>query len=247
MPVEYVILLLAGGLVAGFVNTVAGGGSVVTIPILIELFSGDAVLANGTNRVAILLQNIVGVGRFKKAGMLPWRRILGVIPAVILGATAGAWLGTEVSPATMKRVFGVVVLLVAATVLFKPSRWLGGKERTIPEPWRSLVFFGIGFYGGFIQAGVGFLLLFGLVLGEGMDLVRGNAAKLLLILLYIPVTVLLFWGTNNVNLLAGLVLGVGNMSGAFIAARLAIKKGAGWIRWVIVVAAVGAAVRMLFL
>jgi uncharacterized protein len=246
MTVTQVVLLLVGGLAAGFINTVAGGGSVLTIPILIEIL-GDAVLANGTNRIAILLQNVVAVGGFKKAGMLPTKRVLPLIPSVVLGAVAGAWLASSVvKPEAMERIFGVVVLLVAGMVVLKPSKWLGGHERSIPEPWRSIAFFGIGFYGGFVQAGVGFLLLAGLVLGSGLDLIRGNAAKLLLVLLYIPVTLLLFWGAGQVNWVAGLVLAVGNMSGALLATVLAVKKGAGWIRWVLVGAAVLAATRMLF-
>ena len=239
------ILLLLGGVAAGFINTLAGGGSVLTIPLLIEILGGNAVLANGTNRIAILLQNVVGVGGFKRAGMLPWKQVKPLIPATLLGAVAGAWLGTVIDPAAMKRVFGVVVLLVALTVIIKPSKWLGGQEKSIPEPWRFLAFFGIGFYGGFIQAGVGFLLLAGLVLGGGMDLVRGNAAKLTLVLLYTPLTLLLFWQAKQVDLVAGLVRACGNMTGAVIATRLAVKKGAAWIRWVLVGAAVLAAGRML--
>ena len=146
----------------------------------------------------------------------------------------------------MKRVFALVVLLVAASVLVKPSRWLGGHESRLREPWRTLLFFAGGFYGGFVQAGVGFILLAGLVLGGGLDLVKGNAAKLLLVLVYTPISLALFAYSGNVDWLAGLVLGAGNATGAFVAASLALKKGAaGWIRWVVVVAAVAAAARML--
>jgi uncharacterized membrane protein YfcA len=242
-----VIALLGGGFVAGFVNTVAGGGSVITIPILIEVLGGNAVLANGTNRVAILLQNIVGVTAFKKGGKLEFKRVLPVVPALLLGSVAGAWLGTEISPGAMKKVFALVILLVAAMVVVKPKRWLGGREASLREPWRFLVFFAAGFYGGFIQAGVGFILLAGLVLGGGFDLVKGNAAKLLLVLIYTPVTLLLFANARAVDLAAGLVLGVGNMTGALVATNLAIKRGAGWIRWVLLAAALGAAARMLLL
>ncbi len=247
MTVPLALLLFLGGIVAGFINTLAGGGSALTIPLLIEILGGNAVLANGTNRIAILLQNVVAVRGFKKAGLLPWRQVMPVVPAVILGAVGGAWLGAlVVKPEVMQKVFGVVVLLVALTVIIKPSNWLGGHERTMPEPWRSIAFFGIGFYGGFIQAGVGFLLLAGLVLGGGMGLVRGNAAKLFLVLVYTPVTLLLFWQADQVDLTAGLILACGNMTGAVVATRLAIRKGAGWIRWVLVGAAVVAAGRMLF-
>ena len=138
-----------------------------------------------------------------------------------------------------------VVVLVAASVLVKPSRWMGGTQLRLHQPWRWLVFLAVGFYGGFVQAGVGFLMLAGLVLGSGFGLVKGNAAKVALILLYTPLALILFASADHVDLAVGLVLGVGNMTGAWIASNLAIKKGAGWIRWVLVVTAVAAALRML--
>lgn len=243
MDLPTILLLLGGGVVAGFVNTVAGGGSVVTLPILVEILGAN--VANGTNRVAILLQNVAGTAGFTKAKKVPWRAVLPLIPALVAGAAAGAWVATLISPGAMKRVFAFVVVLVAASVLVKPSRWLGGAESRLPEPWRSLAFFGIGFYGGFVQAGVGFLLLAGLVLGTGLDLVRGNAAKVFLVLIYTPVALAMFWGRDQVAWVPGLVMGAGNAAGALLATFLAVKKGAGWIRWVLALAAVGAAVRML--
>jgi uncharacterized membrane protein YfcA len=243
MSIASALALLGAGLVAGFVNTVAGGGSVVTIPVLVELF--DASIANGTNRIAILMQNIVGVARYHGGGAVPWKRVLPLVPAVLVGAVAGAWVATRIDADAMQRVFAFVIVLVAASVLIKPSRWEGGTEPRLHEPWRSIVFAAIGFYGGFVQAGVGFLILGGLVIGGGLGLIKGNAGKVLLILLYTPVALLLFAGADQVNLQAGLVLGVGNMTGAFLASTLALKRGAGWIRWVLVIAAVAAALRML--
>jgi uncharacterized membrane protein YfcA len=245
LPVETAILLVGAGLVAGFVNTVAGGGSVVSIPVLVMAFHGDANLANGTNRVAILLQNVAAVTAFQKGKKVPWRRVLPVLPAVLIGALGGAWLGTVVHPEAMRKVFAFVIVLVAASVLVKPSKWLGGTEARLREPWRTLVFLAAGFYGGFVQAGVGFLLLAGLVLGGGLDLVKGNAAKLVLVLLYTPLALVLFATADKVDLTAGLVLAAGNVGGALLATTLAVKKGAGWIRWVLVVAAAGAAAKML--
>lgn len=245
MDVFTVLLLLGGGLVAGFVNTVAGGGSVITLPILMEIPGISAPVANGTNRIAILLQNVAAVAGYRKGGVLEVRRILPLLPAVLVGAVAGAWTATRISPEAMKSVFAGVIVLVALSVLVKPSRWLGGSERRITEPWRSLAFLGIGFYGGFVQAGVGFLLLAGLVLGGGFDLVKGNAAKVLIVLIYTPLTLLLFARAQQVDLVAGLVLAGGNVTGALLATFFAVKKGAGWIRWVLVIAAVGAALRML--
>lgn len=239
-----VVALLAAGLAAGFVNTVAGGGSVISLPVLVELVGAS--VANGTNRVAILLQNIVAVSSFHQGKKVPWRFVLPLLIPTLAGAGVGAWVATLLSAAAMKRVFAVVIVLVALSVLVRPSRWMREGESRLREPWRSVAFFGIGLYGGFVQAGVGFLMLAGLVLGGGLGLVRGNAAKVVLILAYTPLALFLFFRAGQVDLAAGLILGIGNMAGALVASRLAIAKGAGWIRWVLAVAAVAAAGRMLF-
>ena len=243
MSLGTVLLLLGGGVVAGFVNTVAGGGSVVTIPILVEIVGAS--VANGTNRIAILMQNLVGVARFQRGGAIQWSEVWPLAPPVVVGALGGAYVATTIPAETMRRVFAFVIVMVALSVLIKPSRWEGGADRRLHQPWRWLAFLAVGFYGGFVQAGVGFLMLAGLVLGGGFGLVKGNAAKVTLILLYTPLVVILFASADQVDLAVGLVLGLGNMTGAWIASSLAIKKGAGWIRWVLILAAIAAALRML--
>ncbi len=243
MTLGTVLLLLVGGTAAGFVNTVAGGGSVVTLPILVEVVGAS--VANGTNRIAILMQNLVGVAGFQRGKAIPWPEVWPLVPPVVLGAVGGAYVATTISTEAMQRVFAFVVVLVAGSVLVKPSRWLGGHEPRLRGPVRWLAFLGVGFYGGFVQAGVGFLMLAGLVLGGGFGLVKGNAAKVTLILLYTPLVLILFASADQVDLGVGLVLGSGNMAGAWIASNLAVKKGAGWIRWVLIVAAIAAALRML--
>ena len=238
---DAVILILGGG-AAGFINTLAGGGSAITIPILNEMVGIS--VANGTNRIAVLAATITGAAGFQKGKAIPWQRLAPLIPPVLIGAGLGAWAATHTDPDLLKRVFAVVLLLVAGSVVARPSRWVEERDATLHEPWRSLAFVAIGFYGGFVQAGVGFLLLAGLVLGGGLTLVNGNAAKVVLVLAYTPVALLLFAQAAQVDWTVGLVLASGQMTGAWIAARLAVKKGASWIRWVLVAAAVVAAVRL---
>jgi uncharacterized membrane protein YfcA len=239
------ILLVVGGFAAGFINAVAGGGSAITLPVLVELL-GDAVLANGTNRIAILLQNVSGVTRFQRSGKVPWKDLRPLILPTLIGALVGAWLATLVEPEVMERVFGIVVLLVALSVVFKPSRWEGDGVNRLRGPLRFVVFLALGLYGGFVQAGVGFLFIAALVVYGGMDLVTGNAAKLTLIAVYTAFALGTFIWAGQVNFLAGFVLAAGNMTGAWVAAHVAVEKGAGWIRWVLFAAASIAAVRMLF-
>jgi uncharacterized membrane protein YfcA len=243
MSLGTVLLLLAAGMVAGFVNTVAGGGSVVTLPVLVEIVGAS--VANGTNRIAILMQSLAGLAGYQRGKAVPWHAVWPLIPPMLLGAVSGAYVATTISSETMRRVFAFVVLLVAVLVFVKPSRWIGEAEPRLHQPWRWLVFLAAGFYGGFVQAGAGFLMLAGLVLGGGLGLVNANAAKVALILLYTPLVLVLFAFADQVDLAVGLTLGVGNMTGAWISAHLAVRKGAGWIRWVLIVAAVAAAIRML--
>ncbi|MEM6675732.1 MAG: sulfite exporter TauE/SafE family protein, partial [Planctomycetota bacterium] len=206
----------------------------------------DVLEQNGTLRVAVLFQNIVGLRGYARGGAVPWREVRPLIAPIVFGAVAGAWAATEVSSAAMRRAFAIAVVLVALSALVDPAKWTSGGKARLRGPWRTLSFVGIGLYGGFVQAGVGFPLLAGLVLGMGFDLVRGNAAKVLLILCYAPAVLLLFARADQVHWTAGLVLAAGSMGGAFTASRLAVREGASrWIRWVVVVAAVGAALRML--
>ena len=238
------IVLIAAGAAAGFINALAGGGSAITIPILTELVGINT--ANGTNRVAILLANLTAIAGYQKGEAVPWRRVSVLLLPTVIGAAAGAWLSTITPPSVLRMAFAAVLLLVAASVVVRPSRWLEDREAVLHEPWRSIVFFGIGFYGGFVQAGVGFILLAGLVLGAGMNLVNGNAAKVVLIAAYSPIAILLFARASQVDLAIGAVLAAGQMSGAWAGSRLAVLKGAAWIRWVLVAAALVAAARLAF-
>ena len=241
-PLDGLVLVL-GGLVAGFINTLAGGGSAITIPILNELVG--ITTANGTNRIAILAANLGAIAGFQRGKAIPWGRVMPLIPPTVFGAALGAWAASHTDPEVLKRVFAVVLLLVALSVVAKPSRWVEERDAALAEPWRTLAFLAIGFYGGFVQAGVGFLLLAGLVLGGGLSLVNGNAAKVVLVAAYTPVALLFFARAAQVDWTVGAVLATGQMTGAWIAARLAVARGANWIRWVLVAAAIVAAIRLL--
>ena len=239
------VLLVLGGMASGFINTLAGGGSAITIPILTEIL-GDVNVANGTNRIAIMLANIGAVAGFQRGKAVPWDVVRKVAIPAGVGAIAGAWVATIISAGAMRRVFAVVILLVALSVLYRPQRWIHEREDSLREPWRSVLFFAIGWYGGFLQAGVGLLWLTALVLGGGLDLVRGNAAKVALIAIYTPLTIVVFARAAQVDVAVGAVLAIGQVSGAVLASQLAIAKGAAWVRWVLLGAAIVAAIRLGF-
>ena len=239
--------VIAAGFLAGFINTLAGSGSLVTLPLLI--FAGlPANIANGTNRVAILLQNVVAVGSFRQQKVLSFRRgLILAVPAVI-GAVIGAQIAADLDEIVMRRIIGGLMVVMLIVLIVRPKRWFASMpERLDRNPgWvQYLIFFAIGLYGGFIQAGVGIFLLAGLVLGAGYDLVRANAVKLLIVLCFTGFALGVFFLNDQVRWSVGLVLAVGNMSGAWVASRMAVKRGAVFVRWVLIVVVVVSAILLL--
>ncbi len=239
--------IVGAGFIAGFINTLAGSGSLVTLPLLI--FIGlPATVANGTNRVGILLQNVVSSSSFSRSGVLDLRGtiILG-IPA-ILGSILGAQIAVNLDEVLMRRAIGVVMVLMLFVILLRPKRWLKGELEALegrPSLLHLVVFFGIGMYGGFIQAGVGIFLLAGLVLGVGYDLVRANAVKNGIVLLFTVSAILVFIRNDQVNWVVGLVLAIGNMLGAWVAARVAVDRGAVWVRRLLIAVVIVSAANLL--
>ncbi len=232
------LAVIGVGLLAGFINTLAGSGSLITLPFL--MFLGlPANVANGTNRIAILLQNVVSVGGFRQQKILSYREgLLFALPAVA-GAMVGARIAVHLDEEVMRKTIGVLLVIMIFIILYKPNRWLKGKD--IPLSRRRKVFlvflfFLIGIYGGFIQAGVGFFLLAGLVIGAGANLVKANALKVFIILLYTPLALAFFMYYHQVNYVLGLVLAVGNMTGAWLGTRVAVSWGPRFVRIILLLA-----------
>ncbi|MBN2669773.1 MAG: sulfite exporter TauE/SafE family protein [Bacteroidales bacterium] len=229
-----IILILAGG-VAGFINTIAGSGSLITLPLL--MFMGlDANVANGTNRIAILLQNVVGVKSFHNQKLIDKKNSLKLLLPSVVGSIVGANLAIELNETIMKQTIAGLLIIMFFIILFKPEKWVksqAGEVKAKSTFFQWIVFFAIGVYGGFIQAGVGFFLLSGLVLSVGYDLIRANAMKLLIVLAYTPIALLIFIFHEQINYTLGFILAIGNMIGAYIAAKFASKIGAKYIRYIL--------------
>lgn len=228
----YYPIIIGSGLIAGFINTLAGSGSLVTLPVLIFL-GLPANIANGTNRIAILLQNVIGVTSFRQLNILDIKGVylLG-IPA-LLGSLVGASIAVNIDEATLKIFLGIIMTIMLFVILYRPNRWLGSRQNnnyTKLKFREFVIFFTIGIYGGFIQAGVGILLLSGLVLGIGYDLVRANAVKVGIVLLFTVGALSVFIVNKQIDWGLGLTLAIGNMLGARIAVRTSAKKGAVWAR-----------------
>ncbi|OFY57590.1 MAG: hypothetical protein A2Y87_05395 [Bacteroidetes bacterium RBG_13_46_8] len=243
----YILVVLAG-LVAGFINTLAGSGSLITLPLL--MFLGlPANVANGTNRISILLQSLVGSAGFVKHRQLDLKTGLWLAVPTVIGSVAGALFALELNDRMMKRAIGILLVVMFFMVLFKPDIWLKGKQSggSARINWVTiLIFFVIGLYGGFIQAGVGFFLLGGLVMGAGFDLIKANALKNLLVFLYTPFALAVFIVNQQVDYKAGLILALGSMTGAWIATKIAVGRGTAFVRYVLLIAILGSAVKLIF-
>ncbi len=232
-----VVLVIAAGILVGFINTLAGSGSVITLPLLIFL-GLPANVANGTNRIAVLLQSIVGVRGFQRQKYLDTKNGWGPVISAVIGSLIGASIAIELNDEIMEKIIGVVMVLMFFVIIYKPDKWIKSHVNNDTRkfsPLQLVIFFFIGIYGGLVQAGVGIFLLSALVLGAGYDLVRANGLKLLIVSLYTPVALAIFIYSGQVNFIWGLILGAGNMVGAVLATRFAVSWGPKFIRYILLV------------
>ncbi len=243
----YVLAILAGVL-AGIINTLAGSGSAVTLPMLVFL-GLDASIANATNRVGVLVQNVVGITTFQRSGQFELSGGLWLTAPAALGGVVGAYIATQLDKGNMNLAIGIMLLIVLATILINPKKWLREKSE-VQEGRPSLLtlglFFAIGVYGGFIQAGVGVFLLSAMVLGAGYSLVHANAVKLMIVLAITAVALAIFiLSPVQINWGLGTLMAVGQSIGAWAAARFATKnKNANlWVRRLLIVVVVVSIVR----
>lgn len=229
--------LIISGLLVGFINTLAGGGSIISLSVLMML-GLPAPLANGTNRVAITIQTLTATTSFRQQKVLETRKALLLSIPAILGSLLGAWFAVDIREDIFEKAIGVIMLIMLVFILYKPQKFIYGRANISDKPltWSTyLVFFFIGIYGGFIHMGVGYFLLAGIVGLAGFDLVKANAIKVFVVLAYAPFTLLVFLWYDQVNWTYGLILAIGAVVGALIASRLAVSKGVNFVKWVIVV------------
>ena len=236
----HILALIGTGIAAGFFNTTAGGGSMLTLPFL--MFIGlPANVANGTNRIAIVLQNIVAVSTFHKKKVIDLRTDYRLAVPAIIGGILGALIAVEIDVDLLKNVIAGLMVVLLFVVLLKPDAWVkaqAGKVDAKPGILQYIIFFFVGVYGGFIQMGIGFFMLAALVLGAGFDLVKANSIKVFIALMYTIFAIGIFFYHKQVDLVAGLVLAAGNMIGAWFGVHFQVKGGAKYVRYVLILAMV---------
>jgi hypothetical protein len=246
-PLYWQIPLLFGvGIVAGILNVLAGGGSLLTLPLLIFMGLPSAV-ANGTNRIAILCQNVFAIRSFRQRGVMPLKLALLCTPPALLGSWVGANLAINLNDELFNRILALIMLGVLVFNIIDPMKHM--RTGDITFGWgRKLVlvvsFFGVGIYGGFVQAGVGFLIITALLI-HGLDLVRINAIKVVVIFAYTFVALGVFMFHGQINYVLGLSLAAGNSLGGVIGPRLAVDRGHEWIKKVVSITVLVFALKLL--
>ena len=245
MWVEYVIIIGAGILV-GFINTLAGGGSVISLSLLLIL-GLPATIANGTNRVSVFFQTSSSVVTFWRKQLYTTRKIWWLIIPSTAGSILGAWIATGIKAEVLEIAMVIIMACMLIFLFAKPSQWMKENTTLLDKKiqwWQILLFFAVGLYAGFLQVGVGYFLLMALVLGVGFELVKANAMKNLIILFSAAVSLVIFIVSDQVHYLYGILLSIGSIFGAYIASIMAVKRGGKFIRWVIVASVILAALKI---
>ncbi|MBB3168550.1 sulfite exporter TauE/SafE family protein [Simiduia aestuariiviva] len=234
----YYLLLLVTGFVAGIINTLAGGGSNLTLPALMVMGMPPDV-ANATNRVGVVFQSVSAVQGFHRHGRLPWQSVTPILMPTLVGGALGALAAVFAPNTLLKPLLLGTMITMAVIILVSPSVVAPAPDETpkavseSPLGLAGLLF--AGFYGGFVQAGVGFVLLAAISGALRFDLVRANALKVICALGFTLVALLIFVVDGLVAWVPGLVLAVGAMIGAHLAVKFAISVEQRVLKWFLLV------------
>jgi uncharacterized membrane protein YfcA len=248
MQVYEYALIIGVGLFAGFLNVVAGGGSLITLPILIFL-GLPAPIANATNRVALVFQNISAVSGFHSKGVRVSKYSLFLGLAAIPGAVIGAIASTKLEGELFNRIIAIVMIGVIIITFFSPNKSVTNIEEKIDRKHQiigAITFFFIGLYGGFIQAGVGFLIMASLTNINHLSLVKTNAIKVFVVFIYTIAALAIFIWKGAINWQYGLCLAVGNSTGAWMTSRWSVKVPEKIIKRILAITVTGLAIKLWF-
>lgn len=214
---------IVGAFIAGGINTLAGNGSAITLTILTEVLGLPPNVANGTNRIGIFTQSAVASIVFQKSGKLNISRNKKYITPIIIGAIVGGFLAINVSNEQFKAVFKFMMVFMLIAVLVKPKRWIRSTDLDYkPKPYFYLpLLFALGFYGGFIQMGMGVFFLIIMVLGMRVNIIESNAIKGFVIGVYTLLLIILFHYKGMIDWKIGSIMAVGQTLGGFLTARFA--------------------------
>jgi len=248
MEIWQLALLAGTGCVAGFINVMAGGGSLLTMPVMVFLGMKGPV-ANGTNRVAVLAQCVSATAGFFRQGFADLRLSVTLSLCALPGALCGAWMGTKLEGDWFNRTLACLMVVIMILMARKKKDAPDGNTDTTGRPQRIAAAHALmvlaGLYGGFIQAGVGFIFMAILHRVMGLDLVRVNMHKVFIIGAYTIVALIVFASRGHVAWYAGLCLAAGNAAGGWIGSHVAVKKGERLIKTILYIVLLAMAAKLL--
>lgn len=248
MDIWMVVLAILGSALAGWINTLAGNGSVITLSLLTEGFGLPGNVANATNRVGIVTQSFASIYAFQKNGKFSITAHNRVLILNILGALLGIYLAIIVSNEQFLLIFKILMIFLLIAVIVKPERWISPDQTKfkLPESVLSIFYFFIGIYGGFIQMGMGVIFLAVSVLGAKRNLLDSNAVKVFLVGVYTFIAMVIFGMKGLIDWKVGLIFALGQTIGGYYAARFAAihPKSNVWAYRVLVVIMIVAVVKI---
>jgi len=223
------LILVVSGIIVGAINTLAGGGSVVTVTMFTAL-GLPITIANGTNRIAVFLQNFTATITFLRKGAFNLKHGLLLSVPVIIGNIAGSLVATHINDSIFKICFGVILVIILLYLIFDSRIKIKEGHNLDIKPWHYLLFLGIGFYGGYIYIGIGYLILAITLWAMRMDIMTANAIKNFVIFVATPFSLAVFMINGQIDYLFGIPHGVGNIIGSFLASHYAAHLGKGFIK-----------------
>jgi len=249
-PLQFVLFAL-GGLASGIINTLAGSGSLITLPIFVFLCDLPTPIANGTNRVGVLLQNAVAIRSLMRMGIADFRGSLWLVAPATVGGLVGSRIAVSLAEEWMNYALGGLMIFMLIVLSLRPERWLRESQPAVKRnkrPLTVLAFFLIGMYGGFIQVGVGIFLLAGLVLFSRYSLKDGNSIKLLIVLMLTVPSTMVFFLYHQIHFGYGVLMAVFQGIGAWIGAHFIarVPNANVWIYRLLLVITTVSAVKFLF-
>lgn len=239
--------LIGAGIFAGFVNTVAGGGSLLTLPLLIFLGLPSSE-ANASNRVAIFAQNIFSVAGFRSKGVRVFPFAIYVAIPALIGSVIGSKIAVDIDETLFNRILAVIMLMVMGITIFKPKVKAHAEEMLSTKKilLSVFIFFFVGIYGGFIQAGIGFIMIAVLTGIHSFRMAKTNAIKVFVALTYTSAALVVFYLSGKIRWEYGLVLAAGQSLGGWVASRWSVGVSDQVIRMILLVMVVALSIKLWF-
>lgn len=248
LPAEttQILLLALVGFAAGFMNVFAGGGSLLTLPVMLWM-GFPAPVANASNRIGLVAQNVAATTAFRAGRVLPGRTVLKLGAVVVPGAALGAVLATDIDELFFRRMLAVIMIVsLWATLRKKPSIEAFAPKVDGVTPRLLVAFFFMGVYAGFIQAGLGFVMIAVLTAVGHFDMIRTNAIKVAVVLIAQITALAVFGPSGTVDWFAGGSLAIGTTLGAWAAAHVHLTQGTRWVRRIVITLMVAFTLRLIY-